>query len=196
MAYVYLADRSTCPNEHDPCDWTKPPRFHEDVMPVVTAFYEANRTGGPIPQLKGTIDLIFAREPVSGDRNAKPYEIFDRENFSQHWLIPQVIGFLYYNISWPLYVIRPKWSYLLNAHFEAHAEHEYMKFVAENPALEQEPFESMFREDYGRFASLADLFRQIGYDERCISWRVWPDSMSRGSSNANRGISARRIVQC
>ena len=24
----------------------------------------------------------------------------------------------------------------------------------------------MFREDYGRFASLADLFRLIGYDER------------------------------
>ncbi len=24
----------------------------------------------------------------------------------------------------------------------------------------------MFVEDYGRFASLADLFRQIGYDER------------------------------
>ena len=77
MSYVYLADRSTCPNEHDPCDWTKPPRFHEDVMPVVTAFYEANRTGSSIPELKGTIDLIFAREPVSGDRNAKPYEIFD-----------------------------------------------------------------------------------------------------------------------
>ena len=89
-----------------------------------------------------------------------------RGNFFQYWLIPQVIAFLYYNISWLLYVIRPKWSYLLNAHFEDHAEHEYMKFVAENPALEQEPFESMFREDYGRLASLADLFRQIGYDER------------------------------
>jgi ubiquinol oxidase len=89
-----------------------------------------------------------------------------RGNFFQYWLIPQVIAFLYYNISWLLYVIRPKWSYLLNAHFEDHAEHEYMKFVAENPALEQEPFESVFREDYGRLASLADLFRQIGYDER------------------------------
>jgi arylsulfatase A-like enzyme len=53
MAYVYLADRSTCPNEHDPCDWTKPPRFHEDVMPVVTAFYEANRTGSPYPKAEG-----------------------------------------------------------------------------------------------------------------------------------------------
>ena len=77
MAYVYLADRSTCPNEHDPCDWIKPPRFREDVMPVVAAFYEANRTGNPIASLKGTIDLIFAREPVLAGRDAKPYEIFD-----------------------------------------------------------------------------------------------------------------------
>lgn len=89
-----------------------------------------------------------------------------RERFFYRSLMPQAIAFLYYNISWLLYVIRPKWSYLLNAHFEDHAEHEYMTFVAENPALEQEPFESMFREDYGRLASLADLFRQIGYDER------------------------------
>ncbi len=77
MAYIYLADRSTCPNEHDPCDWTKPPRFRDDVMPVAAAFHEANRTGGAIPQLKGAIDLIFAREPVPAGRNAKPYEIFD-----------------------------------------------------------------------------------------------------------------------
>lgn len=89
-----------------------------------------------------------------------------RENFIQHWLIPQIIAFFYYHISWLLYVIRPSWSYLLNAHFEDHAEHEYMEFVAENPGLEQEPFESMFAEDYGHFSSLADLFRQISYDEQ------------------------------
>lgn len=88
------------------------------------------------------------------------------ENFLWHWLIPQIMAFVYYNISWLLYVIRPRWSYMLNVHFEDHAEHEYMEFVAENPSLESEPFESMFVEDYGRFASLADLFRQIGYDER------------------------------
>jgi hypothetical protein len=89
-----------------------------------------------------------------------------RERFFHHWLIPQVISFLYYNISWLLYVIRPRWSYLLNAHFEDHAEHEYMKYVAENPALEQVPFDSAFEADYGKFVCLADLFRQIGYDER------------------------------
>jgi len=77
MAYVYLADRSSCPNEHDVCDWKKPPRFKEDVMPVVRAFYNANRTGDPVRKLKGTIDLIFAREPVPEGRNARPYEVFD-----------------------------------------------------------------------------------------------------------------------
>jgi len=88
------------------------------------------------------------------------------ENFLWYRLIPQVIAFVYYHISWLLYVIRPSWSYLLNAHFEDHAEHEYMAFVAENPALESEPFDSLFANDYGHFDSLADLFRQIGYDER------------------------------
>ena len=55
---------------------------------------------------------------------------------------------------------------MLNAYFEDQAEHEYIGYVAERPALESEPFESTFADDYGRFASLADLFRQIGYDER------------------------------
>ena len=89
-----------------------------------------------------------------------------RENFLWYRLLPQLFAFFFYQISWLLYVIQPGWSYLLNAHLEDHAEHEYMAYVAENPALEAEPFESIFGEDYGRFASLADLFRQIGYDER------------------------------
>jgi hypothetical protein len=89
-----------------------------------------------------------------------------REGFIRYWLLPQVLAFIYYNISWLLYVIRPKWSYQLNVHFEDHAEHEYMEFVAANPSLESEPFQSIFAEDYGHFTSLADLFRQIGYDER------------------------------
>src|ERR1043166_4557774 len=77
MAYVYLADRSTCMKEHEACDWTKPPRFKEDVLPVVKAFYDANRSGEGVSELKGTIDLIFSREPVSPPQNAKPFEIYD-----------------------------------------------------------------------------------------------------------------------
>lgn len=89
-----------------------------------------------------------------------------RENFFLNRVLPQIVAFLYYHISWFLYVIRPALSYALNADFEDHAEHEYMEFVRENPELEKEPFESSFAQDYGRFGSLADLFCQIGYDER------------------------------
>ncbi|MBI3548128.1 MAG: hypothetical protein HY078_03645 [Elusimicrobia bacterium] len=88
------------------------------------------------------------------------------ENFFLYRLLPQVIAFMYYHISWMLYVADPRYSYGLNADFEDHAEHEYMEFVRENPELEREPFESSFAADYGRFASLADLFRRIGLDER------------------------------
>ena len=89
-----------------------------------------------------------------------------RENFFLHRLLPQFAAFFYYHASWLLYVMKPAWSYELNAGFEDHAEHEYMEFVKENPALELEPFESDFAEDYGHFANLADLFRRIGLDER------------------------------
>ena len=65
-----------------------------------------------------------------------------------------------------LFVINPKWSYLLNADFEDHAEHEYMLLVAEHPEWEDIPFRSDFAAYYGSFGSLADLFRQIGHDER------------------------------
>jgi ubiquinol oxidase len=80
--------------------------------------------------------------------------------------VPQLIAFIYYQLSWLLFVIRPGWSYRLNADFEDHAEHEYAHLVEENPAWETEPFRSQFTADYGEYDSLADVFRQIGHDER------------------------------
>jgi hypothetical protein len=77
IAYVYLADRSTCPKPGDKCDWTKAPRLKEDVLPAARAFYWANRTGRDSPKLKRTLDLIFAREPRPPGRKAKEYRIFD-----------------------------------------------------------------------------------------------------------------------
>ncbi len=88
------------------------------------------------------------------------------ENFLLYRVVPQIIAFVYYQISWLLYVIRPSWSYGLNADFEDHAEHEYMLLVEENPAFEKEPFISDFEQEYGCYPSLADLFRRIGLDER------------------------------
>jgi hypothetical protein len=83
-----------------------------------------------------------------------------------HWLVPQVLAFGYYQLSWLLYAMKPKWSYRLNADFEDHAEHEYALFVEEHSQWEDQPYEGSFTDDYGAYESLADLFRQIGYDER------------------------------
>ena len=78
MAYVYLADRSTCAAAGQQCDWNKPPRFGAEVMPAVRAFDYVNRTGTPIPRLKGIQDLIFARERTpAGQHPPRPFEIFD-----------------------------------------------------------------------------------------------------------------------
>ena len=69
------------------------------------------------------------------------------------WLIPQITAFIYYQLSFGLYVVRPDWSYRLNADFEDHAEHEYMELVAEHPEWETVPWESTLAADYGTFAS-------------------------------------------
>ncbi len=81
-------------------------------------------------------------------------------------VIPQALAFVYYWISWALFVVRPDWSYRLNADFEEHAEHEYAHLVADHPEWETTPFRSAFSDDFGDYATLAELFRQIGFDER------------------------------
>ncbi len=81
-------------------------------------------------------------------------------------IVPQVLAFAYYQLSWLLYVLRPSWSYRLNADFEDHAEHEYAALVDEHPEWEDQTYDGHFADDFGRYDSLADLFRQIGYDER------------------------------
>jgi len=78
MAYVYLADRSTCATPGQKCAWSRPARLEQDVMPVARAFDEANRTGKRVPALKGTIDLIFARQPAVPGHVAREYQIYDR----------------------------------------------------------------------------------------------------------------------
>jgi ubiquinol oxidase len=89
-----------------------------------------------------------------------------REGFVKYRVLPQLLAFVYYRLSWLLYVIRPAWSYRLNADFEDHAEHEYALFVHEHPELEDQPYDGLFVDDYGHFESVADVLRQIGCDER------------------------------
>lgn len=97
-------------------------------------------------------------------------DLIDRQGLKRNWLLhraaPWFIAFFYYHVSWVLFLVKPDWSYRLNAEFEDHAEHEYMTFVAENPDLEFVPDPGTYADQYGRYRSVADLLRQIGHDER------------------------------
>ncbi len=97
-------------------------------------------------------------------------ELLQKQGRRQSWwryrVAPQILAWLYYHLSWLLFVVRPQLSYQLNAQFEDHAEHEYMAYVAAHPELEAEPWVSDFSDEYGRFDSVADLLRQIAVDER------------------------------
>lgn len=75
LAYVYLADRSTCPRPGQRCAWAQPPRLNEDVLPVVRALDRANRLGEGVPALRGTLDLILVRAPQAG----VPLAVWDGE---------------------------------------------------------------------------------------------------------------------
>jgi hypothetical protein len=81
-------------------------------------------------------------------------------------VLPLLLALTYYHVAWLMFVLAPRWSYRLNADFEDHAEHEYAQYVAEHPELETTPHHSAFADRYGAHATVADLLRQIGHDER------------------------------
>jgi hypothetical protein len=76
LAYVSLADRSTCPDEGNTCDWSRPPRFEEDVLAAAEAFYRANESGEHVPKMRGTLDLILARRPRAHAEDDLPFEVY------------------------------------------------------------------------------------------------------------------------
>ncbi|HEU0013549.1 MAG TPA: alkaline phosphatase family protein [Longimicrobium sp.] len=77
FAYVYLADRSTCPRPRDRCDWTRPPRQEQDVLPAVRAFAAASATGQGVSALRGALDLVLARPHWGTPGNALPFGVWD-----------------------------------------------------------------------------------------------------------------------
>jgi hypothetical protein len=122
----------------------------------------------PVTEAVGERPPFGAIERLSAEqlREEQLHDHPERLGFVRHRLVPQVLAFGYYQLSWVMYAINPHWSYRLNADFEDHAEHEYALLVSEHPEWEDTPYEGSFNDDYGDYASLADLFRQIGYDER------------------------------
>ena len=76
MAYLYVADRSTCPNAKDVCDWNQPPRFEQDVVPMAEAFFQNNLDGSLVPEMKGKIDLVLTRRPKPYADVDLPFEVY------------------------------------------------------------------------------------------------------------------------
>lgn len=96
-------------------------------------------------------------------------ELLDGQHFRRSLvrgtILPQLMAFLYYQLSWLLFVVRPKWSYALNADFEDHATSTYLRFVVDNPTLDDLRWESRFADEYGAWPTQGDLFRSIALDE-------------------------------
>ncbi len=79
IAYLYLADRSSCPEPGQRCDWTRAPRMEEDVLAVVRAIDAANQRAVDDGGLGDALELVFAREPRPIGQDALPYQVWDGE---------------------------------------------------------------------------------------------------------------------
>ena len=89
-----------------------------------------------------------------------------KQGLIRYRLLPRLMAGPYRLLCWTLLVVRPAWSYRLNASFEDHAEHEYMSFVAAHRELESRSYDRQALAGYGQYRSVADLLRQVGHDER------------------------------
>lgn len=76
MAFVYLADRSTCSGGGRPCAWRDPPRYEQDVLAAADAFHRNDRDGHLVAALRGTLDLVLARRPVPVDEVDRAFEVY------------------------------------------------------------------------------------------------------------------------
>ncbi len=76
MAFVYVADRSTCTEEGKPCNWERPPRYREDVLIAAEAFHSASEDGLLVPGMKGTLDLVLTREPRPYAEDDLPFQVY------------------------------------------------------------------------------------------------------------------------
>jgi hypothetical protein len=76
MAYLYVADRSLCAKPKEVCDWKKPPRYEEDVLPLADAFFSNDADGHLVKQLQGTIDLVLVRRPKPFAEVDLPFEVY------------------------------------------------------------------------------------------------------------------------
>ena len=76
VAYVYLADRSTCAMPGTPCDWARPPRYASDVIAAADAFWRNDRDGSLVPKMRGALDMVLVRRPRPFAEDDLPFEVY------------------------------------------------------------------------------------------------------------------------
>ena len=89
-----------------------------------------------------------------------------KQDFVRGILLPRLMVLSYILLAEIIYRLNPAWSFSMNARFESHAEHEYMKLVQAHPEWEEQPIDCELVAPESETLTLADLFRQIGLDER------------------------------
>jgi hypothetical protein len=89
----------------------------------------------------------------------------ERDGGIRYGLLPALGGLGMYAFTRVQHRLDPRRSHRLNADIEDHAQHEYANLVAEHPEWESLPYRDVVPE-YGRYASRADVLRQISRDER------------------------------
>jgi len=96
-----------------------------------------------IAQDNETMHVIVISELAEGE---------GRAGFIRYTLIPMLFAFVYFWLSYVLYMLTPRYSYELNYLFESHAHEQYSLFLArEGEALKQKMVTSHFLSWYGRF---------------------------------------------
>jgi ubiquinol oxidase len=80
--------------------------------------------------------------------------------------LPSLIEASYASMNWLMAQVGLRRAFLMNAEFEDHAEHTYAKLVDDHPEWQEQPVTSPVVQQWGTFASWADVFRRIGLDER------------------------------
>ena len=77
-AMIYLADGARCPERGVVCDWSRPPRFAEDVLRTARAFRDASDSGDSTAfGLGGALDLVLVRASDPTGRTNPPFRVLD-----------------------------------------------------------------------------------------------------------------------
>lgn len=75
MAYVYVADRSTCADGTTPCDWSAPART-EDIQALAEAYWRNDRDGHLVPEMQDTLDMVLVRTRASDANDGDIFEVY------------------------------------------------------------------------------------------------------------------------